>query len=86
MTTYRIIHYTNAVPLGIDVVKTNTFKKTELEQHFETTAKKLSDGESVEFMKEDNVYFYPSMAYVVKENGILYSYTASGNKRISKYN
>jgi ribosomal protein S3AE len=86
MTTYKIIHYTAKEPLGINVVETNCFKKSAMELAFESLVKKLIDGESAEYMKEDNVFFYPSMQYVVKENGVLYSYTASGNRRVSKYN
>lgn len=85
-TTFIIIYYTNTSPLGEDVFTTNVFNKTELETQFKNLCDKLQNGESAEYMKEDNKRFYPSMLYVEKENDILYSYTYTGKKRISKYN
>jgi len=85
-TTYRIIHYTATSQLGTDVYKTNVFRQTELQQQFETLVKKLKPGESAEYMKEDSKRFYPSMLYVENENGVLYSYTYNGFRRVSKYN
>lgn len=86
MTTYRIIHYTNDSQLGKDVFKTNVFRQTELRSQFESLVKKLKPGEAAEYMKEDEKKFYPSMVYVENENGILYSYTPKGHRRVSKYN
>ncbi len=86
MRVYRIIHYTNDQPLGVDIYKSETFRKTELEQQFHDLAKRLKPGESAEYMKEDEKFFYPSMLYVENEGGTLYSYTANGHRRISKYN
>ncbi|HEY3525606.1 MAG TPA: hypothetical protein VGK47_05380 [Nitrososphaeraceae archaeon] len=86
MATYRIIHYTPGNPLGTDVFKTDIFRSSELEQQFETLVNKLQPGESAEYMKEDEKYFYPSMAYVENDNGTLYSYTHKGHRRTSKYN
>lgn len=86
MTTYRIIHYDSANPLGKDVYTSNVFNQTELQQQFETLVKSLKDGESAEYMKEDNKMFYPSMAYVERENGKLFTYTPNGYKKLSKYN
>lgn len=69
MTTYRIIHYTTDCPLGNDYFTTTTFRQTELQNQFELLVSKLKDGESAEYMKEDKIYFHPSMLYVEKENG-----------------
>lgn len=86
MTTYRLIKYDPANPLGQNIVVATTFRQTELQSQFQTLVKSLQPGESAEYMKEDEEYFYPSMAYVENENGILYSYTAKGHRRVSKYN
>jgi hypothetical protein len=86
MTTYKIIHYTSIDPIGNTIHKTNTFNKTELQSKFDALVKRLKPGESVEYMKEDDKYFYPSMAYVENENGVLYAYTAKGHKVKSKHN
>lgn len=86
MKVYRIIHYQNTSPLGVDVFKSDKFCKSELESQFQALAKKLLPGESAEYMKEDDKYFYPSMAYVENENGTLYTYTAKGHKIKSKHN
>jgi hypothetical protein len=86
MTTYRIIHYTKECQLGIDVFKSKTFNKTDLESRFYSLVKKLQPGESAEFMKEDAKFFYPSIQYVVNEGGKLWCYAINGNRRESKYN
>ena len=86
MTTYRIIHYTKDSVLGTDIHKTNTFNKTELETIFHSLVKQLQPGESAEYMKEDDKWFYPTMMYVENENGKLYTHTATGKRKLSKYN
>lgn len=85
-TIYRIIHYVAGSDFGTDIHKTNTFRQTELQSIFEALVSKLKPGESAEYMKEDAKYFYPSMAYVENIGGKLYSYTAKGHKRLSRYN
>lgn len=85
-TIYRIIHYKEGSDLGTDIHKTTTFRQTELQSIFENLVRRLQPGESAEYMKEDSKYFYPSMAYVENENGTLYTYTAQGYKKVSKYN
>lgn len=85
-TIYRIIHYTSGNDLGINIHVTNTFNKTELQSIFERLVRGLKVGESAEYMKEDAKYFYPSMAYVENIGGKLYTYTATGHKKLSKYN
>lgn len=86
MTIYSIIHYTSADPIGKTVHKTDTFNKTDLQSKFDALVKQLKPGESAEYMKEDNKRFYPSLAYVENENGVLYSYTTKGHKVKSKHN
>lgn len=86
MTTYKIIHYGTIEPIGNTIHQTNTFNKTELQNKFDTLVKELKPGESAEYLKEDDKYFYPSMAYVENENGTLYTYTAKGHKVKSKHN
>ncbi len=82
MTTYKIIHYTKNAPLGENVFTSNVFRKTELQSQFDALVKKLNDGESAEYMKENSTHFYPSMLYVEKQNGKLYRYDYCGNKRL----
>lgn len=86
MQTFRIIHYPSPDSLGIDVYTSSVFRKTELEYQFDALVRRLKPGESAEYMKEDNIFFYPSLAYVENENGILYTYTTQGHKCKSKYN
>jgi len=86
MTTYYILHYTTADPLGKEIYKTNVFRQTELQNQFKDLCRRLESGESAEYMKVDEKYYYPSMQYVENENGVLYSYTAKGHRRVSKYN
>lgn len=86
MKTFSIIHYTAIDPIGNTIYKTNTFNKIELQNKFDALVKQLKPGESAEYMKEDDKYFYPSMAYVENENGVLYAYTAKGHKVKSKHN
>lgn len=86
MTTYKIIHSTDTNQIGNTIHKTNTFNKTDLQNKFDALVKQLKPGESAEYMKEDDKYFYPSMAYVENENGTLYTYTAKGHKVKSKHN
>lgn len=85
-TTYRITKYTNDNPIGEDVFTSTVFMQTELQSQFEKLVRQLKPGESAEYMKEDSKHFYPSMAYVENEGGILYCYTQQGYKKKSKYN
>ena len=81
MTTYYIIHYTATKPLGNTVFTSKKFNQAELQQQFDAVVKTLAEGESVEYLKVDNKYYYPSLQYVEKEKGILYRYTPKGAKR-----